>query len=109
MKEYDIHPIGDRVFVKRDSAADMTPGGIALPDNAKVSKRMGTVVAVGPGAHRAFSAAAATHQEDRYPMQCKIGDRVLLPGNAEIISLYPDNPDSEVVVCQECQLLAILR
>ena len=44
-----IEPLGDRVVVVPLEAADKTPGGIILPDNAKEKPRQGRVIAVGSG------------------------------------------------------------
>lgn len=107
MAKYDlaaIRPVGDRVIVRRDAAASSSPGGIALPDDARPCPRMGTVMAIGPGAVRMMPSDG----QDRYPMQCKVGDRVLLPHLAEVIRLDPADVSTEIVVCQENQILAIL-
>ena len=106
-----LEPIGDRVIVKRKRASDTTPGGIVLPDAAQESSRIGEVIAVGPGMFRQFPSGTAmpTANAERYPMQTKVGDKVLLPNGAQIIQLDEGDPDSEVVVCQEVQLLAIFR
>jgi chaperonin GroES len=102
----EIFPIGDRVVVKRKRASDTTPGGIVLPDAVRETKCIGEVIAVGPGALRSFRQAG---EAERYPMQTKVGDKVLLPIGTQIIKLDEDDPDSEVCICQECQLLAIVR
>jgi chaperonin GroES len=103
---YEIQPVGDRVFVRRSEAAKETPGGIVLPDKSQAVARTGTVVAVGPGALRAIPKADGT---DRLPMQCKVGDMVVLPSSAEILRLNKEDPTDELVVCQECMLIAILK
>jgi chaperonin GroES len=112
-REYDIEPIGDRVVVRRDKAASMTAGGIVLPDGAVPNPKFGTIIAIGPGALRAFSKpsddAIDLKDGDRFPMQCRVGDRVILPMGAEILRLDPDDEASEVVVCGENQILAIVR
>ena len=112
-----IEPIGDRVVVRREKAKTVTAGGIALPDKAQPNPRVGTVIAIGPGAWRFIPIqpllgacpADVARPEDRFPMQCCPGDRVLLPYTAEVLRLDPADEDSEVVVCQENQLLAILH
>ena len=123
-----LEPILDRVVIKRDLAQEKTAGGVELPDNAKRLPHLGTVIAVGPGQFRimasdtyAFNedsyvpggdeddALTDSGTEDRYPMQCKVGDRVLLPPSVFEIKLDPDDPQSKVVICQESTLLAILR
>jgi chaperonin GroES len=113
LKKFNLEPIGDRVVVKRKGLEEKTPGGIALPDAAQESPRIGTVVAVGPGNVKLFSnnlmPPTRSDNPERYPMQCRVGDRVLLPYTAEVIRLDPSDKDSDIVVCQESQLLTIIR
>ena len=101
-----IEPIGDRVVVRRKPANDTTPGGIVLPDAAKETRSVGEVIAIGPGALRGFRQPG---ESERYPMQAQVGDKVILPIGAQIIKLDEDDPTTEVVIAQECTLLAILR
>jgi chaperonin GroES len=101
-----IEPIGDRVVVQRKKASDTTKGGIVLPDAVRETRSIGEIIAIGPGAMRSNR---QTGEAERYPMQAKVGDKVLLPMGAQIIKLDDGDDDSEVVVCQEHQLLAILR
>jgi chaperonin GroES len=93
-------PTFDNVLVKRDEAAERSPGGILMPDVAKDKPKRGVVVAVGPGRH---------DKEGRWvEPPCKAGDIVfvrhwngadVLIGNvpheifnaAEIISVETDN------------------
>lgn len=44
-----IRPILDNVLIARESAEEISAGGIIIPDNAKETPTMGKVVAVGPG------------------------------------------------------------
>ena len=44
-----LRPLGDRVLLKVQPAADVTAGGVVLPDSAKEKPIVGEVVAVGPG------------------------------------------------------------
>lgn len=48
-KKVAIRPLGDKVLVKRLEAADVTAGGIVLPDSAKEKPREGTIIALGEG------------------------------------------------------------
>ena len=110
MVQQRLEPIGDRVVVQRARTEAKSAGGIYFPDGSHPTPRIGTVVAVGPGALRLLSPTDASEaHEVRLPMQCKVGDRVLLPGGAEIVLLDPADKTSEVVVCPESQLLAIFR
>lgn len=44
-----FRPLADHVVVLPDVVADVTEGGIIVPDSAKEKPRQGTVLAVGPG------------------------------------------------------------
>lgn len=71
LKYRGIKPLGNRVVIKMDEAADRSDGGILLPDQAKEQRpSKGTVVAVGPG---------AIHEKtgERIPMEVRVGQRVL--------------------------------
>jgi len=45
----NARPIHNRIFVKLDAPEAMSKGGIWLPTSGQKPKRMGTVLAVGPG------------------------------------------------------------
>ena len=105
-----MEPIANRVVVRRDKPAEATKSGITLPDIAQEHPLFGTVLAVGPGALRAIPENGCS----RHPMQCKVGDRVLLPPNQFDIFLDANGTPSErkasgVVIVAEEQLLAIFR
>lgn len=61
-----LTPLGERVLVKRTSAAKQTKAGILIPDQVAGKINEGTVVAVAAGT------------KDWAP-QVKVGDTVLLP------------------------------
>lgn len=65
----NIKPLGDRILVKRDESAQMTKGGIYLPETAKEEPQYGSVVAVGPGYR-------LENGDDR-PLTVKNGDKVV--------------------------------
>ena len=48
-KKVAIRPLGDKVLVQRLAAADISAGGIVLPDSAKEKPAEGTVIALGEG------------------------------------------------------------
>jgi chaperonin GroES len=64
-----IKPLSDRVLVKRIEEAQVTKGGIVIPDTAKEKPIEGKIVAVGPGK---MSDAGA-----RMAPTVKEGDKVL--------------------------------
>ncbi len=66
----NVHPLSDRILVKRLEEEEMKRGGIIIPDTAKEKPQQGEVIAVGPG----------RFDEDgkRIPMEVKKGDRILM-------------------------------
>ncbi len=106
-----VEPIGNLVVIRQDQASETTSGGIVLPDAAQDPRRFGTVLAVGPGQFRTIPAYTKDEQDSmRYPMQCQVGDRVILPlGGGDAVRLDPADEQSEVLVISESHLCGILR
>ena len=90
-------PLSDRVIVRRIEAPDMTPGGIYLPDSAKVRTQKGKVLAVGPGKPR--------DDGRRTPPEVREGQTVLF-------SMYAGNEAKDlgdgIVVMREDDILMVL-
>jgi chaperonin GroES len=64
-----VKPLNDRVLVKRIEEAQVTKGGIVIPDTAKEKPIEGRVIAVGPG--------KMSDAGTRISLQLKEGDRIL--------------------------------
>jgi chaperonin GroES len=47
--EMKIHPLGDRILIRRIEESEQVSGGIIIPDTAKEKPQEAEVVAVGPG------------------------------------------------------------
>jgi chaperonin GroES len=47
MSKTILHPLSDRVVIKRIDVDEMTAGGLYIPEQAKEKPRRGTVLAVG--------------------------------------------------------------
>jgi chaperonin GroES len=63
-------PVGNRVVVEpSEDDAEMSAGGIYIPDTAKERPQEGKVVAVGPG--------KLTDDGKRVPVEVKVGDTVV--------------------------------
>ena len=70
MDASQFQPLGDYVLVEPDGVDELTPGGIALPENReRDAVETGTVVSAGPGKLLKDGARA--------PMSVKAGDRVI--------------------------------
>ncbi|MCY3022335.1 MAG: co-chaperone GroES [Planctomycetota bacterium] len=65
----DLHPLDDRIVIRRVEAEEKTAGGIVLPDTAKEKPQKGEVLAVGPG--------KMLENGKRATMEVKVGDMVL--------------------------------
>jgi chaperonin GroES len=64
-----VKPLNDRVLMKRIEEAQVTKGGIVIPDTAKEKPIEGRVIAVGPG--------KMSDAGTRMSLQLKEGDRIL--------------------------------
>jgi chaperonin GroES len=69
-----ITPLNDKILVKRLEAAEVTKGGIVLPDAAKEKPREGKIIALGDGAR--------LEDGGRAEFQVKVGDRVIFSSYA---------------------------
>lgn len=88
-------PIGNRIVVKpSEEEADMSAGGIYIPDTAKEKPQAGTVVAIGPG--------KLTDDGQRVPMELSVGDSVVYSKYSG--TEYKDG-ETEYVVLREDDVL----
>ena len=66
-----LRPMNDVVIIERIPEADMTAGGIVIPETAKEKKpQEAKVIAVGPGRMR--------DDGTREPIDCEPGDEILV-------------------------------
>ena len=64
-----LHPLHDRILVKRIEEGEVRRGGLIIPDSAKEKPQEGKVLAVGHG--------TVTEDGKKTPLDVKAGDRVL--------------------------------
>lgn len=70
MAEVTFKPLGNRIVVEpSEEEAQMSAGGIYIPDTAKEKPQEGKVVAVGPG--------KVSDDGKRIPMEVEVGDTVV--------------------------------
>jgi chaperonin GroES len=93
-----IHPLGDRILIRRLEEVEQVSGGIIIPDTAKEKPQEAEVVAVGPG----------RRGED--------GDLIALdlePGQHVLVGKYAGNEievgGEEFVILSEDDVLGILE
>lgn len=92
-----IKPLNDHVLVRRVEAAEMTKGGIVLPDTAKEKPKEGVVLAVGDG--------ALLKDGTRTKFQVKKEDRVLFSSYAGTEVQYEGE---ELLLIREEDILAVI-
>ena len=94
-KGITIVPLGDKVVLKRQEAADITEGGIVLPESAKDKPQRGEVVAIGDG--------HVKNDGTKLPLTVKEGDRVIFSSYAgDDIKIG----DEEYLLLRESDILA---
>lgn len=93
-----IHPIGDKILIKRLEAQEVTKGGIVIPDTAKDKPAEGKVIAVGSG--RLLPSGT------RIPFQVKVKDHVLFSSYAGSEIKIEGEPH---IVMSEDEILAVLE
>jgi chaperonin GroES len=95
LADVTFKPLGNRIVVEpMEDDAQMSAGGIYIPDTAKEKPQDGTVVAVGPG--------KLTDDGKRIPMELSVGDIVVYSkyGGTE----FKDG-DTEYLVLREDDIL----
>jgi len=95
-----IKPLHDRVLVKPLEKAEMTKGGIVLPDTAKEKPQEGEVVAVGPG--------KPDEDGKPIPMTVKVGDRVIYARYAGT-EIEIEGEEKKWLILKESDILATIE
>lgn len=97
MAKINIHPLSDRVLVKRlDEAEEQSVGGIIIPDTAKEKPQEAEVVAIGPG---------RLEDGNRVAPEVSKGDKVLI-GKYSGTEVKVDGDD--YLIMREDDILAIV-
>lgn len=91
-------PLGNRILVKR-SEAQVSKGGILLPDSAQEKPKQGEVLAVGPGKMGKDGVVK--------PIELKMGDQVLFGGFAG--TEVKGDEDAEFLILSEEDVLAVIE
>ena len=93
-----VHPVHDRILVKRMEEREGHRGRIVIPDTAKEKPQEGEVVAVGSG--------RVTDEGKKISLDVKIGDRILF---GKYSGSEVKIEDEEYVIMREDDVLAILE
>jgi chaperonin GroES len=95
-----LTPIEDRVVAKPVDAADMTSGGVILPDMNQEGSMIAKVIAVGPGRPCLFNG------DKLVAMVTKVGDKIALPKfGAQKIEVDGE----ECLIVKENEILTIME
>ena len=94
-----IQPLADRIVVKALEAAEVTKGGIVLPETAKEKPQEGKIIAIGKG-------KVLDSGEVRAP-EVKVGDRVLYGKYSGTEITTKDG--EELLIMKEEDILAIVK
>lgn len=98
MPKTAIKPIGSHVIVKRAEAAEVSKGGIIIPEKGKEKPKQGTIVAIGNG--------KMMESGKRQAMQLKAGDDVLFNSYA---GTEVKVEGQEYLVMEESEILAVIK
>jgi len=93
-----IRPLHEKVLVKRLEEAEVSKGGIIIPDSAKEKPAEGEVIAVGKG--RISDDGKVT------PLDVKVGDKVLF-GKYSATEVTIDG--EELLIMGEDNILAVVE
>lgn len=96
VEKLKFRPLGDRIFVKRETGQEKTASGLYIPDSAKEKAQMGAVLAVGTGRIDANG--------NVLPLHVKVGDKVYFGKYAGTEVL-----DQEHIVIREDEVLGIVE
>jgi chaperonin GroES len=94
----NVRPLHDKILIKRVDAAQMTKGGIIIPDTVKEKPQEGKVVAVGTG--------RILEDGKVVSLEVKAGDRVLFSkyGGTEVRL-----DGEEYIILDENEVLAVIE
>jgi chaperonin GroES len=93
-----LHPLGNRVLVRRLEAEETLKGGIILPGNAKKKQEQAEIIAIGTG--------KKDKNGQLIPIHVKVGDIVLMEKySGQDITLN----DEEYVIVRADDLIAIIE
>jgi chaperonin GroES len=98
MSKSQLKPLGSHVIVQRSTPAEVSKGGIVLPEKAKDKPKEGKVIAIGNG--------KMLEDGKRQKMQVKAGDRVLFSSYA---GTEVKSNGEEFLVMEESDIFAIVE
>jgi chaperonin GroES len=94
----NLQPLHDRIIVKPAEAAEVSKGGIIIPDTAKEKPQQGTIIAIGTG--------KVADDGKIVPMTVKAGDTILY-GKYSGTEVSIDG--EEHLIMRESDIFAIIK
>ncbi|QIW15470.1 co-chaperone GroES [Pasteurellaceae bacterium RH1A] len=94
-----IHPLHDKVILKREEVETKSAGGIVLTGSAATKSTRGKVIAAGPG--------RILENGSVHPMHVKVGDVVIFNEGYGVKTEKIDG--EEVLILAESDILAIVE
>lgn len=98
MAKTNLKPIGSHIIIQRSTPAEVSKGGIIIPEKGKEKPKEGKVVAIGNG--------KVMEDGKRAKIQVKEGDRVIFNSYAGTeVKVAGD----EYIVMEETEILAVIK
>ncbi|TVR12422.1 MAG: co-chaperone GroES [Planctomycetota bacterium] len=97
MAKAAISPLGAHVLVQRATPAEVSKGGIVLPETAKDKPKEGKIIAIGSG--------KVMENGERSQFQVKVGDRVIFTSYA---GTEVTHQGEDFLVMEESDILAVI-
>ena len=95
-------PLGHRVLIKPDEVEKVTAGGIHIPEKtaelAEFTQTLGTVIAIGEDAFKAFRKVDDNGKEVNGTPWVKVGDHVMYAKNAGWKIKHPETEEKFILV-----------
>jgi chaperonin GroES len=87
MAKLKVHPLNDKIVVRRLEAEEKTKGGIVLPDSAKEKPKEGVVMALGSGKllDNGTRAEFQVKEDDRVIFSSYAGTEIKIDGEDYLI------------------------
>lgn len=92
----NLKPLGDRVIIKQDEAAEATASGLYIAHETKEKPSSGVVLAVGEG--------KVSDAGERLPMPVAVGDRVIY---GKFAGQEIENEGEKVIILRAEDIIAI--
>ncbi len=98
MAKQNLKPIGSHIIIQRSTPAEVSKGGIIIPEKGKEKPKEGKVIAIGNG--------KVMEDGKRAKIQVKEGDRVIFNSYAGTeVKVAGD----EYIVMEETEILAVIK